>query len=114
MNVNDPIERVRRRQKLNVLPDTKELLQHKPTVFYIGCSDARVDPLDHIGLELGDAFIHRNTGAVVTPGDHQLGGALEFFFRHLNEGKKDLWLVVSAHTHCGATETSLKGVDPGG
>ncbi|MDE3016863.1 MAG: carbonic anhydrase [Pseudomonadota bacterium] len=90
--------------------------KHDPEMLYIGCVDARLDPVADIGIEQGRALIHRNVGAlvpemrnsvdgVITASD-EMGGVLELFLDILERDKnpdkiKKKHIVVSGHTHCG-------------
>lgn len=58
------------------------------------CMDCRIDPLRSAGLELGDAHIIRNAGAIVTE-DVRRSLALS---RHAL-GTTEVWVVM--HTECG-------------
>ena len=58
------------------------------------CMDARIDPLAVLGLELGDAHVIRNAGAVVT--DEEIRSLA--LSQHAL-GTEDV--VVIAHTECG-------------
>ena len=63
-------------------------------VAVVTCMDARIDPLDALGLELGDAHVIRNAGAVVT----------DDVLRSLAISQALLGtraVVVMAHTDCG-------------
>src|SRR5688572_27675034 len=76
--------------------------RHRPEMLYIGCIDARLDPIDDIGIPKGKALIYRNVAALVRPAQGQggiidgdaaimsgeipesvsIGAALEFFINH--------------------------------
>ena len=57
------------------------------------CMDARIDPLEEMGLELGDAHILRNAGGVVTD------DVLRSLETSRKTGTEDV--VVIGHTDCG-------------
>jgi carbonic anhydrase len=57
------------------------------------CMDARIDPLALLGLELGDAHVLRNAGAIVTEDVHR---SLE-----ASRGIGSERVVVIGHTDCG-------------
>ena len=59
----------------------------------LACMDARIDPLGLLGLEVGDAHVLRNAGAIVT--DDVLR-SLEASRRLGSQG-----VVVIGHTDCG-------------
>lgn len=81
----------------------------------IGCIDARLDPIDDIGIPKGKALIYRNPAALVRPysdkgeegGNRTMAGTLEFAVD--NMGVKHV--VVMGHTHCGAIQACHCGVD---
>jgi carbonic anhydrase len=62
-------------------------------VAVLTCMDARIDPLPLLGLELGDAHVLRNAGAIVT----------EDVLRSLeaSRGIGSERVVVIGHTDCG-------------
>ncbi len=49
-------------------PDTEAALSRKPAraLAILTCMDCRIDPLDALGLSLGDAVVLRNAGAQVS------------------------------------------------
>jgi len=61
----------------------------------VTCMDCRIDPLGAAGLELGDAHVIRNAGAIVTA---DVRRSLTISQRAL--GTNEVWVV--AHTDCGA------------
>lgn len=67
----------------------------------VTCMDCRVNPLVTAGLELGDAHIIRNAGAVVTA---DVRRSLALSQRALDT--KEVWIVM--HTECG-----VLGLDDG-
>lgn len=105
--------------------------RHRPEMLYIGCIDARLDPVADIGIPQGKALIYRNVAALVRPAQGQGGGldgaaaiasgeipesvsigaALEFFLEHIEvppSGVKHI--VVSGHTDCGGIRACVRGV----
>ena len=62
-------------------------------VAVLTCMDARIDPLALLGLELGDAHVLRNAGAIVT----------EDVLRSLEASRRigSERVVVIGHTDCG-------------
>ena len=108
----DIMQKIRQRQALALVPRTDKPAKHQPEMLYIGCIDARLDPVADIGIEQGKALIHRTIGAVVAGLDEQ-GKP-----RHLSEAAsvefavnvmKVKHIVVSAHTNCGGLGTCLRG-----
>jgi carbonic anhydrase len=57
------------------------------------CMDARIDPLELLGLELGDAHVLRNAGAIVTD------DVLRSLEASRTIGTRDV--AVIGHTDCG-------------
>lgn len=105
--------------------------KHQPRMLYIGCIDARLDPIGHIGIPMGEALIYRNIAATVSPapvmqgkesapetGDVlatgefpdsvSIGAALELFIEKLpgKEGEPKI-ITVAGHTKCGGLNACL-------
>lgn len=75
--------------------------QH-PYAIILTCSDSRVIPEYIFSADIGDLFVIRVAGNVIS--DHQLG-SIEYAAGHL--GTK--LVVVLGHTHCGAIEAAING-----
>lgn len=129
--MKDIITGIRDQQMKRRVPSA-ELAVHKPEMLYIGCVDARLDPIEDIGIPKGKALIYRNIAALVRPSAQNreqsvnaadalssgeipesvsVGAALEFFLNHIEipaSGKKHI--VVSGHTDCGGIRACLEGV----
>ena len=129
----DIIEDIRARQRsLPPAPRAREPELHRPEMLYIGCIDARLDPIVDIGIPKGKALIYRNIAALVRPesgkaadmadimdGVRSLGGgeipesisigaALEFFILHIPHAPGMMrHIVVSGHTDCGGIRACL-------
>lgn len=72
----------------------------KPYATIITCSDSRV-PVQHIfSASMGELFIIRNAGNVIS--DFEIGSA-EYASEHLGVQL----IVVLGHTHCGAVHSTL-------
>jgi carbonic anhydrase len=69
-----------------------------PTVFWIGCSDSRVDPERITDAKAGEIFVHRNIGNIVRIGDWNFATILEYAVKHLKVSD----IVVCGHSDCGA------------
>jgi carbonic anhydrase len=70
----------------------------------VGCVDPRVDPMDVLGLEPGEAAIIRNVGGRVTPSLFQTMGILGVVSRVAGAAVGTGWnLIVLHHTDCGIT-----------
>jgi carbonic anhydrase len=65
----------------------------KKKVAILTCMDARIEPLGLLGLELGDAHVLRNAGAIVTQ------DVLRSLEASRGIGSEDV--VVIGHTDCG-------------
>lgn len=127
--MNSIIDNIRLKQQLAQAPVQTAPPPHRPEMLYIGCVDARLDPIDDIGIPKGKALIYRNVAALVRPASGggnvekveaaggeipenvSVGAALEFFIRHIpapaGGGKKQI--VVSGHTDCGGIHACLHG-----
>lgn len=77
--------------------------QH-PFAIVVSCSDSRVPPEILFDQGLGDLFVVRTAGEVVT--DVELG-SIEYAIEHLGA----TYLVVLGHKKCGAVDATLKGGD---
>lgn len=125
------IDTIRRRQALALLPARNTPPKHQPEMLYIGCVDARLDPIDDIGIEKGKALIFRNIAALVLKDDQpgtaridrdsvlatgeipqnvSVGAVLEFFLNHIPaEPGKTKHIVISGHTDCGGLKACQHG-----
>jgi carbonic anhydrase len=117
------IDIIREKQRLAILsPPNLAPQKHQPDMLYIGCIDARLDPITDIGIPKGKALIFRNIGALVSKDEHgrdtldseaamsggeipqnvSIGAAVEFFLHHIPlEHGKVKHIVIAAHTDCG-------------
>lgn len=110
--MTDILDIIRQKQH-RITNKPKETNPHAPGMLYIGCVDARLDPIRDIGIEKGKALILRNVGAVVPPprdanqvGGRSIGAALELFIQHMNTREKK-HIVISGHTDCGGNKACL-------
>jgi carbonic anhydrase len=71
-----------------------------PYATILSCSDPRVPPELIFDADLGDLFIVRVAGNVVSP---EVGGSLQYAFHHL----RTPLFVVLGHTGCGAVTAAL-------
>lgn len=76
----------------------------KPFAIVVSCSDSRVPPEILFDQGLGDLFVVRTAGEVVT--EVELG-SIEYAVEHLGAH----YLVVLGHKKCGAVDATLKGGD---
>jgi carbonic anhydrase len=79
---------------LKIIPSTKTIL--------VGCLDPRVDPLDVLGLEPGEAAIIRNIGGRINPALVETLILLPVVARAAGQDIGPGWnLVILHHTECG-------------
>lgn len=76
---------------------------HAPKYLWIGCSDARINPNDLVGLHHGELFIHRNVGNVVLIDDPNIQAVITYAVKFL----KIHHIIVAGHYDCGAVKASL-------
>lgn len=113
---------IRLRQALAAREDHSLPPRHRPEMLYIGCIDARLDPIDDIGIEKGKAVIFRNIGAQVLPDisgrevaegelppNVGVAAALEFFLHHIPGEGRVKHIVIAGHTDCGGIKACLQG-----
>lgn len=80
-----------------------------PEFLYIGCSDSRVTAEDLMGLQPGEAFVHRNIANMVISIDLNIMSVLNYAVRHL----KVKHIVVCGHYHCGGVKAAMMPSDMG-
>ncbi len=102
--------RQRQARRLKTIDGSEPLPEHSPEMLYIGCVDARLDPVKDIGIPQGKALIYRNIGALVPPHGNgtpnpeaiSVGAVLEFFLKEIKaKDGKTKHIVISGHTCCG-------------
>ena len=74
----------------------------KPFAVILGCSDSRVPPEVIFDQALGDIFVIRVAGNVVSPIEM---GSIEYGVEHLHVPL----LVIMGHDHCGAVKATVDG-----
>jgi len=89
-------------QSMARLDETAQTQQ--PFVIVVSCSDSRVAPEVLFDQGIGDLFVIRTAGEVVT--EVELG-SIEYAVEHLGVGS----LIVVGHKRCGAVDATLKGGD---
>lgn len=98
-------------EKLALNPDYFEQLAkgQSPEFLYIGCSDSRVTAEDLMGIQPGEAFIHRNIANLVNNVDLNVMSVLNYAVRHL----KVKHVVVCGHYMCGGVNAAMEPKDMG-
>lgn len=82
--------------------------QH-PEFLYIGCSDSRVTAEDLMGIQPGEAFIHRNIANLVNNVDLNVMSVVNYAVRHLKVNH----IVVCGHYNCGGVKAAMQPTDMG-
>src|SRR6187397_641738 len=72
----------------------------RPYATILGCSDSRVPPEWVFDAGLGELFVIRVAGNVLSP---EVAGSLQYAGRHLHTPL----FVVLGHTHCGAVTAAI-------
>ena len=75
--------------------------EQRPYAMILGCADSRVPPELIFGAGLGDLFVVRVAGNVLSP---EVAGSLQYAGVHLHTPL----LVVLGHEGCGAVKAALK------
>lgn len=88
----------------------KELSKgQSPELLYIGCSDSRVTAEELLGVEPGEAFVHRNIANMVISIDLNVMSVLNYAVNHLNVNH----VVVCGHYGCGGVKAAMDATDLG-
>ncbi len=98
-------------QKLDKNPDYfKELAKgQNPDILYIGCSDSRVTAEDLMGVQPGDAFVHRNIANMVISIDLNAMSVLNYAVDNLEVDH----VVICGHYYCGGVKAAMQAADLG-
>lgn len=80
-----------------------------PEFLYIGCSDSRVTAEDLMGIQPGQAFVHRNVANLVNNVDLNVMTVLNYSVRHLKVNH----IVVCGHYNCGGVKAAMQADDMG-
>ncbi|WP_443944407.1 carbonic anhydrase [Pedobacter sp. AW1-32] len=97
--------------KLAIAPDyfTELSKGQSPEFLYIGCSDSRVTAEDLMGIQPGQAFVHRNVANLVNNVDLSVMTVLNYAVRHLKVNH----VVVCGHYNCGGVKAAMQPADMG-
>ncbi|NND31666.1 MAG: carbonic anhydrase [Saprospiraceae bacterium] len=80
-----------------------------PDILYIGCSDSRVTAEDLMGIQPGEAFVHRNIANMVPNTDLNVMSVINYAVVHLQVGH----IVVCGHYGCGGVKAAMQSADLG-
>lgn len=80
-----------------------------PEILYIGCSDSRVTAEDIMGIQPGEAFIHRNIANLVPNTDLSAMTVINYAVQHLKVNH----IVVCGHYYCGGVKAAMQSQDLG-
>jgi carbonic anhydrase len=99
------------REKLALDPKYFEKLAQgqAPEILYIACSDSRVTAEDIMGVQPGEAFIHRNIANLVNNVDLNVMSVINYAVRHL----KVQHVVICGHYECGGVKAAMQSADLG-
>jgi carbonic anhydrase len=79
----------------------------RPPAVIVGCADSRVPPEILFDQGVGDLFVVRVAGNVVSGAGAILKGSVEYAVAELGVSL----VVVLGHSHCGAVKAALKHID---
>ncbi|KAA5534832.1 carbonic anhydrase [Taibaiella lutea] len=98
-------------EKLKIDPQYFEKLAsgQNPEFLYIGCSDSRVTAEDIMGIQPGEAFVHRNIANLVNNIDLNVMSVINYAVRHLEVNH----VVVCGHYNCGGVKAAMQSADLG-
>lgn len=113
MHINDIFRNNEKwvQDKLSLSPDYFKNLSkdQAPEYLYIGCSDSRVTAEELMGIEPGQAFIHRNIANMVASIDLNVMSVLHYAIEVLQVKQ----IVVCGHYVCGGVRAAMLSNDLG-
>ena len=80
-----------------------------PEILYIGWSDSTVTDEDIMGIQPGEAFIHRNIANLVPNTDLSAMTVINYAVQHLKVNH----IVVCGHYYCGGVKAAMQSQDLG-
>ena len=80
-----------------------------PSLLYVGCSDSRVSAEELMGLEPGEAFVHRNVANMVISIDLNVMTVLNYAINNLRVDH----VVICGHYQCGGVKAAMQAKDLG-
>lgn len=80
-----------------------------PGILYIGCSDSRVTAEEIMGVQPGEAFVHRNIANMVPNTDLSSMSVINYAVNILNVEH----IVVCGHYYCGGVKAAMQSEDLG-
>lgn len=97
--------------KLNLDPDYFHNLSkgQNPDILYIGCSDSRVSAEELMGINPGDAFVHRNIANMIPNTDLSSMSVISYAVGILKVNH----IVVCGHYNCGGVKAAMESADLG-
>lgn len=81
----------------------------RPDILYIGCSDSRVSAEELMGLEPGEAFVHRNIANMVSNLDLSAMSVIQYAVDVLRVKH----VAVCGHYECGGVKAAMASTDMG-
>ncbi len=81
----------------------------KPFAIILACADSRVSPEIIFDQWIGDLFVVRVAGNIVSPANYGILGSIEYGVAVLGVNL----IMVLGHTRCGAVEGSIKALQDG-
>ncbi len=81
----------------------------EPGILYIGCSDSRVTAEDLMGIQPGEAFVHRNIANMVVNTDLSAMSVINYAVLHLEVDH----VVICGHYGCGGVKAAMQSKNLG-